>query len=161
MSFAPAEENRGRLLGIDHGSSIIGIAISDPTQRLARPLQLLRRTTRAADFSAINALIAAHNVFGVVIGLPETSSNFTGNSQADTVQRWAARLAGHIHIPVYLWNETLSTDDAEQIVAESGLSRPDRIDHIAAAVILQRFLDEHPAGVLYPPPIKPGRHSRP
>ncbi len=161
MSFGLADEIRGRLLGIDHGSAVIGVAISDPTQRLARPLQLLKRTTRAADFGALTGLITVHNVVGMVVGLPETSANFTGNSQADTVQRWAARLAGHISIPVYLWNETLSTDDAKQIVAEGGQSRPNRVDHIAAAVILQRFLDEHPVGASYPAPVKPGRHSGP
>lgn len=148
------------MLGIDHGSAVIGIAISDPTQRLARPLQLLKRTTRAADFGALTALIVAHSIVGVVVGLPETQAEFSGNSQADTVQRWAARLAGQVNIPVYLWNETLSTDDAEQIAAERCQTRPERIDHIAAAVILQRFLDEHPPGIPYPAPVKAGRHSR-
>ncbi|MHB8625587.1 MAG: Holliday junction resolvase RuvX [Aggregatilineales bacterium] len=150
---------RGRLLGIDHGSTVIGIAISDPTQRLARPLQLLKRTTRPADFGTLNALIAAHHAIGIVVGLPETPPAFTGVSQADTVQRWAARCAGLVAVPVYLWNETLSTDDAERWVAASGRSRPDRVDHIAAAMILQSFLDEHPPGTPYPTPVKPGHHA--
>jgi putative Holliday junction resolvase len=149
----------GRLLGVDHGSSVIGIAISDPTQRLAHPLQLFKRTTRAADLVALNAIIASHAVVGIVVGLPETPPGFTGVSQADTVRRWAARLAGYVAVPVYLWDETLSTDEAERLVTAGGRPRPDRVDHIAAAVILQSFLDEHPPGSPYPVPVKPGRHS--
>lgn len=152
-------ERRGRLLGVDHGNRVIGIAVSDPTQRLARPLQLLKRTTRAADFSALNAIIAAQSAVGIVVGSPETGPAFTGISQTDTVQRWAARLAGQVNIPVYLWDETLSTDDAKHLIAASGRLRPERVDHIAATVILQSFLDEHPPGAPYPAPVKPGRHS--
>ena len=159
----PRSELRGRLLGIDHGDRVIGIAVSDPTQRLARPLQLLIRTTRVADFSALNAIVSAQNVVGVVVGLPETAPNFSGVRQADTVQRWAARLAGQVNVPVYLWNETLSTDEAKRLLTANGRpgrSRPDRVDHIAAAVILQGFLDEHPPSVAFPIPVKPGRHAR-
>jgi putative Holliday junction resolvase len=153
-------EVRGRLLGIDHGNQVIGIAVSDPTQRLARPLQLLKRTTRNADFDSLNAIIAAQHAVGVVVGLPEPSPNFTGMNQAEIVQHWAARLAGQVSIPVYLWNETLSTDEAKHIITASGRSHPERVDHVAAAVILQSFLDEHPPGVPFPPSVKPGRHRR-
>ena len=156
----PRSELRGRLLGIDHGDRVIGIAVSDPTQRLARPLQLLIRTTRVADFSAINAIITAQDAVGVVVGLPETASNFSGVSQADTVQRWVARLAGQVNVPVYLWDETLSTDEAERLLPAKGRSRSARVDHIAAAVILQSFMDEHPPGVAFPTAVKPGRHAR-
>ncbi len=148
---------RGRLLGIDHGAKVAGIAICDLSQMLARPLQLLKRTTREKDFAAINSLIAAHHIVGVIVGLPEVPDGFDGISQAATVQHWAARLAAHITPPVYLWEETFSTMEATRLAAEAGLKRRDRVDDLAAAVILQSFLDAHPLGSPYPTPVKPRR----
>ncbi len=159
VSSTAAEARLGRLLGIDHGTVVIGLAISDPNRILARPLQLLRRSSRDQDFAAINTIIAEQNAAGIIVGLPETSPGFSGVSQAETVRLWAARLAGRVAVPVYLWNETLSTDEARRIAAERGLY-PERVDDLAAAVILQTFLDEHPSGAVYPPPVRPGRHSR-
>ena len=151
----------GRLLGLDYGTTVIGAATCDLLRMVARPLTLIRRSTRIADFATINRLVSEQQAAGIVVGSPEAIPDFAGESQADRVQRWAARLAGQVTIPVYLWDETLSSEEAERIIAEAGQKRPDRIDAIAAAVILQTFLDEHPPGALYPPPVKAGRHSSP
>ncbi len=150
-------QTRGKLLGIDHGAKVVGIAVCDATQMLARPLQLMTRSTRERDFATVNGLITAQQAVGIVVGLPETPENFDGVSQADTVQRWAVRLAGQVNIPVYLWEETFSTMEAENLIADSGLKRRDRVDDVAAAIILQSFLDAHPPGTPYPAAVKPRR----
>ena len=160
MDISVKNEIRGRLLGIDHGQRVIGLAISDPTQRLARPLQLFTRTTRVADFAALNSIVTEYQAVGIVVGLPETPPDFAGTSQSETVERWAARLAGQVSTPVYLWNETLSTDEAEHLLVGGRHSRAERVDHVAAAIILQSFLDAHPPGTSYPVSVRPGRHSR-
>jgi putative Holliday junction resolvase len=145
---------RGRLLGVDHGAKVIGLAICDATWIAARPLQLLKRKSRAEDFAQIKTVIARQQIAAVVVGLPEQPAGYAGSAQADSARRWATRLAAAIAVPVYLWDEQFSTLEAERLMVEAG-SRPDgQIDDRAAAVILQSFIDAHPAGVPLPAPVK-------
>jgi putative Holliday junction resolvase len=146
----------GRLLGIDHGLKVIGLAVCDPTGLIARPLQLLWRTSKREDFARINAIIAEQGAVGVVVGLPVSPPEITVYTQADQVRLWASRLAAAIPIPVYLWNERYSSQDAEELLAAAGKDRPDRIDAVAAAVILQSFLDAlRDEGFPWPEPVSP------
>jgi len=133
----------GRLLGIDHGLKIIGLAISDPTGLIARPLGLIHRTSKRADFAQIEAIIQAQAIAG-------------GYTQADRVQLWASRLASAISVPVYLWNERYSTQEAEELLTETRQERPERVDAVAAAVILQSFLNTiRDEGIPWPAPVSP------
>jgi putative Holliday junction resolvase len=148
----------GRLLGIDHGLKVIGLAVCDPTGLIARPLQLLRRTSKQDDFARINAIIAEQGAVGVVVGLPVSPPEITVYTQADRVRLWASRLAAAIPVPVYLWNERYSSQDAEELIAAAGKDRPDRIDAVAAAVILQSFLDAlRDEGFPWPEPVTPAQ----
>lgn len=145
---------RGRLLGIDHGAKVIGLAVCDAMWIVARPLGLLHRETRASDFEAIQTILDEQNITAIVLGLPETPEDFSGISQADTVRRWATRLAAAVKIPVYLWDEGFSSFEADQLALELGDSLTTRNDDRAAAVILQSFIDAHPAGSELPPMLK-------
>lgn len=148
----------GRLLGIDYGLKIVGLALSDPTGSLARPLQVLRRTSKQADFAAINAIIQQHGAIAVVVGLPESPPDITVYTAADRVRLWASRLAAAVDVPVYLWNERHSTQEAKELLAEAGRARPERVDAIAAAVILQSFLNAlRDEGFPWPDPVVPAR----
>jgi putative Holliday junction resolvase len=148
----------GRLLGIDHGLKVIGLAVCDPTGLIARPLQLLHRTSKQDDFARINAIIAEQGAVGVVVGLPVSPPEITVYTQADRVRLWASRLAAAIPVPVYLWNERYSSQDAEELIAAAGKDRPDRIDAVAAAVILQSFLDAlRDEGFPWPEPVTPAQ----
>jgi putative Holliday junction resolvase len=148
----------GRLLGIDHGLKVIGLAVCDPTGLIARPLQLLHRTSKQEDFARINAIIAEQGAVGVVVGLPVSPPEITVYTQADRVRLWASRLAAAIPVPVYLWNERYSSQDAEELIAAAGKDRPDRIDAVAAAVILQSFLDAlRDEGFPWPEPVTPAQ----
>ncbi len=118
----------GRLLAIDHGTKVIGLAICDPTGLVARPLRVLVRTSKKEDFAAINRIIAEHDAKSVIVGLPVSPPYITVYTQADQVRRWASRLAAAIPVPVYLWNERYSSDDAAEILAalRPAAPRPDR-----------------------------------
>lgn len=145
---------RGRLLGIDHGEKVIGLAICDANWTAARPLELLIRHTRAQDFAYIRNVIAKQEIVAVVIGLPELPPEHNVTGQANTVRRWSTRLAAAVNVPVYLWDEQYSSFEAEQIAVEIGLEQAARIDDRAAAIILQSFIDAHPDGTLLPAPVK-------
>ena len=150
----------GRLLGIDYGLKVIGLAVCDPTGLIARPLQLLRRTSKRADFAAIDAIITEHDIVAAIVGLPESQPEITVYTQADRVRLWASRLAAAINVPVYLWNERYSTQDAEDLLAEAGTDRPERVDAVAAAVILQSFLDAlRDRNIPWPDPVAPAEES--
>ena len=146
----------GRLLGIDYGLKVIGLALCDPTGLIARPLDLLHRTSKRADFARINALIAEHEVAACIVGLPESPPDITVYTQADRVRLWASRLAAAIDVPVYFYDERYSSQEAEELLAEADQERPDRVDAVAAAVILQNFLNAlRDYNTPWPDPVSP------
>jgi putative Holliday junction resolvase len=137
-----------RYLSLDLGERRIGVALSDSLGMLARPLNTFKRTSREADFHHIAELVEAHNVKTVIVGLP-LNMDGTEGPQAAWTRDYSAALAAALHahgtaspIPVQLWDERLSTEEAEEIMRAQG-KRPDktRIDAVAAAVILQSYLD--------------------
>ena len=136
-----------RILGLDPGERRIGIAISDPTGTLAHPLQTLVRGSREEDFSAIAALVAEHDVELVVVGWP-LSLDGTEGPQARRVARYTDALAACLPVPVVSWDERFTTAAADEILRQirgrKGRRRArarGQVDAIAAAVILQSYLD--------------------
>jgi putative Holliday junction resolvase len=140
------------VLALDVGERRIGVAISDPTGMLARPLQTLMRGSREEDFAAIAALVAEHDAGLVVVGRP-LSLDGTEGPQARRVARYAGALAAHLPVPVVPWDERFTTQAAEEILRQSGKGRGRRrvrakgeLDAVAAAVILQSYLDSQVDG---------------
>ena len=136
-----------RVLGLDVGERRVGIAISDPTGTVARPAQTLVRGSREEDFATIAALVAEHGIELVVVGQP-LSQDGTEGPQAQRVARYAEALAARLPIGVVSWDERFTTVAAEGIVRESRGKKARRrmrtageVDAIAAAVILQSYLD--------------------
>lgn len=132
-----------RALALDVGDRRVGVAVSDPLGLLARPLTVIRRRSRAEDFRAIAALVEEHEAARVIVGHPLEMHGEVG-PQARRVERYAAGLAEHLSVPIVLWDERLSTVEAERILHEAGESSRQyrgRIDAVAAAVILQSYLD--------------------
>ena len=132
-----------RYLALDLGDKRIGVAISDTLGMIARPLSVIIRTSRVADFEAYAALVAEHRVDELVVGLP-ISMDGTEGRQAEWVRDYSADLATALDLPLHLWDERLTTEEAVDIMRAQG-KRPskDWIDAVAAAVILQNFLDAH------------------
>ena len=132
-----------RILAVDPGEKRIGLAISDPTATIAQPLTVLKHISRAVDAAAI-AEIARQNQVGLIIvgttmdddGLPIPRSRQT--------ERLAEALHLQSDLPVQLWDESFSTQEARIARIAMGTTRKKRtghLDDLAATVILQSFLD--------------------
>ena len=134
-----------RLLGLDVGDRRIGVALSDPLGLTAQRLTVLERRDLAADLSAIDALVAEHQVERIVVGLPLTLQGSEG-PQAKKVTLLVEALRRKLAVPIELIDERLTTVQGERVLRETGASRSTRkglIDQLAAQLILQQFLDMH------------------
>jgi putative Holliday junction resolvase len=136
-----------RVLALDMGERRVGVAVSDPTGTVARPLQTLVRGSREEDFAAIAGLVAEHDIGLVVVGWP-LSLDGTEGPQARRVIRYVEALAARLPIRVVLWDERFTTAAAQEILRQSRGKKRRRqarsageVDAIAAAVILQSYLD--------------------
>jgi putative Holliday junction resolvase len=135
-----------RILAIDLGEKRVGIAISDPTRTIARPLTTLpRRAGKRVPVQRILELCAEHEVSELVVGLPLALSG-EDTDWTREVRAFAARLAARAGRPVHLIDERFSSVVAERAVRSIGLGRSareerDRVDAGAAAVFLQAFLE--------------------
>jgi putative Holliday junction resolvase len=138
-----------RVLALDVGERRIGVAVSDPGGSLARPLRALERGSRQEDSAAIVALVAEHDIELVVVGRP-LNLDGTEGPQARRVARYAEALAAHLPVGVVLWDERYTTTEAEDILRHGRTKKQRRraraagqVDAIAAAVILQGYLDSN------------------
>ena len=139
----------GRILGLDVGERRIGVAISDPDGRLAVPLRILERQQSPADAQAITDLARAEGVEVLVVGHPVTLDGTIG-PQARTVRAFADELAQASGLPLELWDERLTSVQAERARpgrrrggAKGERRRPAPVDDLAAALLLQSYLDRH------------------
>jgi putative Holliday junction resolvase len=130
-------------LGLDIGDRWIGVAVSDPSAKLASPLTILERSDDILDVEAILGIIEQHDVQLVIVGLPRMLNGSLG-IQAQKVQAFTRQLSDRIDTAVEFRDERLTTISAHRLMRASGTkkSRRKRDDAIAAAVILQAFLDE-------------------
>jgi putative Holliday junction resolvase len=130
-----------RALALDLGERRIGVAVSDALGMVARPLEIFSRTSRKADFAHIGALVTTHQVVAVVVGLPLNMDGSEGR-QAAWVRDYSAALAETLAVPVHLWDERLTSEEAADILRAQGKpTAKGTLDAVAAAVILQSYLD--------------------
>jgi len=133
-----------RILGIDYGSQRIGLSISDPLCLIAQPIDALKNDTGL--FAALKALAGRESIQLIVVGLP---LNLKGHhaQKADEVQRFIERLTEELGIEVVTWDERFTTTIAQQTMLAMGTKKKERqkkdgrIDSMAAALILQGFMD--------------------
>jgi len=133
-----------KLLGIDLGARRIGIAVSDDTGLIAAPVAVI--DLQRGDLSDIALVATKYDVEAIVAGLPVNSMGDEG-FQARDARAQCARLADLTQLPIVMWDERLTTAIAEDILAARGRSRRPRrddLDAVAAAVMLQSYLDSHP-----------------
>jgi putative holliday junction resolvase len=135
-----------RILAVDPGSKHFGVAISDPTGTIANPLTVLSHVSRPVDAASIAELALSHGAGLIVVGQSfdeEGNPSFQGRQSA----RFAEALKSQTTLPVILWDESLSTQDARFARIQMGVSRKDRsghLDQMAATVLLQSYLDANP-----------------
>jgi putative holliday junction resolvase len=147
--FRAALPEGGVLIGLDLGTRTIGTAFCDAGWSFAGPGKTLPRGKFARDRAALEALVAARGVKGVVVGLP-LNMDGSGGPRAQASRAFARNLAP-LGLPVLLWDERWSTASAERAMLAQDMSRAkraERIDSHAAAVILQAAIDRLAGGAL-------------
>ena len=135
-----------RYLAIDHGTKRTGLAICDAAETISSPLAVLHG--QKGLLKKIAEIVKAENVEAIVLGLP---LNMTGteSSQTKIVRKFAEQLEKHLSVPVLLQDERLSSFGAEEKLAPADFTRgkiKKRIDAVAAAEILEAFLEQKNAG---------------
>jgi putative Holliday junction resolvase len=129
------------IIGLDVGNKHIGVAMAIGT--VAVPIAVIKRTEEAMDLERIAALTRDYETELIVIGLPRSMDGSIG-AQAELVIEFAKSLSDHIDIPIDMCDERLTTVIADRLMQESGTKRKQRkenIDAMAAAVILQAYID--------------------
>ncbi|MBQ9420232.1 MAG: Holliday junction resolvase RuvX [Lachnospiraceae bacterium] len=137
-------------MGLDFGSKTTGVALSDPTQMIASPLETITREKEGKirpTLRRITELAAAEDVELIVLGYPLNMDDTRGE-RAEKTEEFKALLerrleAEQLSVPVVLWDERLSTVDADEVLEEAGVAASERkqyIDKIAAAFILEDYM---------------------
>lgn len=137
-----------RILGLDLGDKRIGVALSDPLGWTAQGLSVLRSTGVRGDIRKIKELVTQHEVSKVVVGLPLNMDGSAG-PRAEKARVFARRLGQVLELPVELWDERLTTVEAERLLIQADMRRAGRrqvIDKMAAVLILQNYLDAADSG---------------
>lgn len=134
-----------KILAVDHGEKRIGLAISDLTGTIANPLTVIKHLSRAIDAAQVGTIAVEQEAGLIVIG-----QSFDEDGQPNLAGRRAARFAEALreqtNLPVELWDESFSTQEARAARIQMGVSRKKRaghLDQLAATVILQSYLDAH------------------
>ncbi len=129
------------ILGLDVGEKRIGVALAEGL--LTIPLTVIDRRVEETDMELIMALVEEYRAERIVVGLPRLMNGNIG-TQAEEILSFSGALAEHVDIPVDTWDERLSTVTAERLLIDAGMKRKKRkgkIDAMAAAIILQAYLD--------------------
>lgn len=136
---------QARILALDVGSRNIGLAVSDALGITAQGLETLRRKNKRSDFEYLARVIRDYGVTALVVGNPLRLSGAAGG-QSEKVKVFAEQLHTRFRLPVHLWDERLTSVEANRLLREAELSiekRAKAVDRMAAVLILQGFLEAH------------------
>lgn len=140
---APELPGHPRILGLDVGSKTIGVAVSDPLGITAQGLPTVRRQNKRLDFDQLERIIRHYQVAEIVVGYPLRMSGAEG-IQAEKMQLFAEALRRRFQLPVHLWDERLTSAQANRLLRETELSikrRGEVVDRLAAILILQSWME--------------------
>ncbi len=135
-----------RILGLDYGSKTVGVAVCDPLGITAQGVETITREKEnklRRTIARIKELVLEYEVETIILGYPKNMDGSIGE-RARKTEEFRDMLVSRIGLPVILWDERLTTMEANDILIESGVRREDRkkvIDKIAATVILRSYLD--------------------
>ena len=135
-----------RIMGLDFGSKTTGVAVSDPLGITAQGVEIIRRESEnklRRTLARIEALIAEYQVTLIVLGFPKNMNNTIGE-RAEKSLAFGEMLKRRTGLPVVMWDERLTTVEANRTLMESGVRRERRkeyVDKLAAVYILQGYLD--------------------
>ena len=142
-AFADTLPGHAALAGLDLGTKTIGVAVSDRMLSVATPLETIKRRKFGQDAAALQALLDAREIAGLVLGLPRNMDGSEG-PRCQSTRAFARNYAALHDLPITFWDERLSTVAAEKALLEADTTRKRRaevIDHVAAGYILQGALD--------------------
>jgi putative Holliday junction resolvase len=137
------EPRSGRILALDVGHKRLGLAVSDPLGITAQGLETLQRKNKRADFEHLKTIIEQYEVKEIVVGYPLRMSGEAG-TQATKMADFADELRRRFSLPVHLWDERLTSAEANRLLRETDMSirrRGEVVDRLAATLILQSFLE--------------------
>lgn len=135
-----------RVMGLDYGTKTVGVALSDETGLIAQPVETIERERAnklRQTYARIEAIIVEQKVSKIVVGLPKMMNNTEGERVEDT-KKFVADLERRTGLEVIMVDERLTTMEANRILEETGVAlsaRKTHIDKMAAAIILQNYLD--------------------
>ena len=135
-----------RILGLDYGSKTVGVALSDPLGITAQPIETIRREQEnklRRTLARVEELCRTHEVGMIVLGLPKNLDGSLG-PRAEATMLFCEKLMARTGLEVKLWDERLSTNQADRILEMGGIRRENRKEHLdemAASIILQSYLD--------------------
>ena len=137
-----------RIRAVDHGEKRIGLALSDPTATIASPFQVIKHVSRLLDAAQV-ANLASENEVGLIVISQSFDEEGNPNLAGRRAAKFAEALKEQTQIPVELFDESFSTQDARATVIELGFSRKKRAGHhdsLAAVMILRSYLENHKFG---------------
>jgi len=140
---AAGSANPPRILALDVGSRRIGLAVSDTLGITAQGLPTLTRKNKRADFAALRRVVRKQGVTEIVVGHPLRMSG-EASAQTAKVQAFVEELRQEFPGPIHLWDERLTSAQANRILDEEGHTRLERkgvVDQMAAVLILQAFME--------------------
>jgi len=132
-----------RILALDHGTRRIGVAVSDETKTIAQPLEYIPAEPFADFLARLKELLVAKEVDLILIGLPRNMDGSYGPA-AQKVEAFAAVLKTAVTVPIKMWDERLTSAQANRILIQGGVrrdKRKEKVDKMAAAILLQSYLD--------------------
>ena len=135
----------GRVMALDLGSKRIGVAVSDPTRTIAQSHSVLKRKSREEDFARYQQILAEQQVTLLVVGLPTTADG-EDSETAVWIRDYMAQFSQQSEVPIEFWDESFSTVQAEASLRQRGKRGKKaraKVDAVAAAFILQSYLDAH------------------
>lgn len=134
------QESEGRILALDIGEKRVGVAISDSLRLTAQGLTTLTEKTTAEILLFVEGIAKEHKVLEIVLGYPLLMSGDEG-SMAKMVRQLAEKIKNRMSIPVILWDERLSSKQAERVLRGTRRRMKEDIDRISACLVLQSYLD--------------------
>lgn len=143
ISLSDLSATSGPLMGLDPGTKTLGIAVSDRTRLIASPLETIRRQKFRDDAAHLLQLLDNNHITALVVGLPVNMDGSQG-PRTQSVRDFCQNLLRLRDIPIFLWDERLSTMAVTRTMLEGDMSRKKRaqnVDKLAAAYILQGVLD--------------------
>ena len=137
----------GTLIGFDFGSRRIGVAVGETSTRIASPLGAIEGEANEARFEAIDRIVKEWKPAGFVVGRPPRHPDGTEHEVGRLAEKFGRRLEARYSVPVHYVDETLSSAEAEASLKRTRTRAGTKsdVDALAAAIILQSFLDEMPA----------------